>query len=204
MPRSRNLLVATVVTLGLIAAGPLAESDSAVLGSPLSDIPALIHCDRAPLTDGWKPLFAGADDVRSAEFVCSGGAVSASIALWRTQAPGREAVSEATRVVPREWRFITSSTRMATSADFDVEEILVGHEEFPQVIWTWYAVGDRPVASDIEAKLREAINAALFKRAPTAVFVIGAGAGTVEAARALLRAHIAAVWRAYLMSQSAA
>ena len=202
MPRSRTLFCYAVVAVAVIATGPLAELGSSAAGAPLSDIPDLLLCDRVPSTDGWKPVFAGADDARSAEFACQSGVVSVYIALWRTQAPGKEAVSEANRVVPHEWRFISASSRRATSLDFDVNEIVVGHEDAPMVIWTWYAIGGHPVASDFEAKVREALNAALFRRAPTAAFAVGARAATVEGARLLLRGHIAELWHAHLASQS--
>jgi EpsI family protein len=200
-PRSRHAAL-VVIALGLIALAPLSERRADSSATALSEFPSVANCSSVAYTTNWRPEFVGADETLTREYSCGSGIVSASSAIWKIQRPGKEAVNEGNQIIPDDWRFITKSARVATPSNFDATEFVVGLDSEPFVIWTWYAIGDRPAAGEFEAKAREAINAALFRRAPTAMFVVGARATTVEGARELLRQHAPAVWHAYLTSQS--
>ncbi len=199
-----NLMAFALAAIGLISLGPLSKTGLAPTDAKLSEMPHLLKCDAAVSSDRWRPEFRGADQTEYREFECQDGTIDVLAALWRTQSPGKEAVSELNHVVPKELRFVTTSSRAETPLGFHVRELIVRDNENPLVIWTWYAIGNRPVASDLEAKALETFNAALFRREPTAAFAVRASAATVSHARELLSEHIASIWSTYLMSRSKA
>jgi len=189
----------------LAGVGPIEDRNTGASGAPLARLQAPADCVASSAANDWKPQFDGPDDLQTGAFECAdNSAVDVFCALWRVQREGKEAVGEENRFIPAEWRFISTSSSVPTQSGFDATETVVNFEGSPLVIWTWYAIGAAPAADGLEAKAREVINAVLFKRAPTAAFVVGVRAATPEVARRVLREQADVLWQQYLRSQSVA
>jgi hypothetical protein len=149
----------------------------------------------------WQPTFTGYDEARNAAWSCDGRMIVVHTALWRTQGDGREAVSEAHRVVQAAWRFETTSAVVESSMGLPVTEYVVVHDGAPWVLWSWYAVGTTPTATDFMTKLHEAKNASVFALEPVARFAIGVQAESVDAARRVLQDSADGYWQQFSAAQ---
>jgi EpsI family protein len=104
----------------------------------------------------WEPIFAGADGAVLASYVRDGVRVDAYLAVYRSQGPGRELVSEQNRVlaaddrrVSERWVALAGVRRPAVVR----EQIAASPHGTHRIVWYWYAVGARLVADDLHAKL---------------------------------------------------
>jgi len=200
--RASAALVA-VVAVGLILIGPLSRSLPPREGGVLPVLHVAAGCEVAPDDGAWQPEYTGYDEAHIDDWLCGDARVVTHAAIWRTQAEGREAVSESNRLLPTSWRFATTTAERVGPAGLEVTEHVVAFEDRPWVVWSWYSVGTTPAATDLATKVREALNAVRLEHAPVARFAVGVEADSVDAARGILSEHAARVWQGFVAAQAA-
>ena len=194
----KRLIACGAVTIGmLVSASLLVESRPADALFVLVELLEVPNCEASDVAVDWAPRWAGSDHRYSAMFDCEGAPLQVEVGVWLAQVSGKEAVSEQNRLLPDRYRFVTTVERREWVDGYPVVEYDVNLDGESLVVWRWYVVGERRVASDFGVKALEAAYAVFDTPKPTAVIALGARAGTPEAARALLAESAPAVSRWY-------
>jgi EpsI family protein len=196
MTRRLTLWTTAVV---LLVAGRAAPTMWAPAPSPpwhWEGLPACVPAARS--ADQWQPRIVNADRYLDATYRCEGVVVSAHVADFFGQHPGKEAVGGANEVAHASRREPVPKRNEDSGIGFDVNAYRLTNSRGEDVtIWQWYVVDGQPVASDRRAKLAEAWHLLAFDPAPSSQFLL-AVIGPRAEAEPVLRQAASSLWTAYL------
>lgn len=198
-PIGSLISVATAATL-VLAVGPLAERAIA-----LSNVEEQLHLEASAamfpwtgphvLDIQWRPIFHGADAESLATYRLGYAQVTAYRAYYAVQRQNHEAVNELNRVFDdTEWNIRGGQTSISHY------EVLVGEDNpisvietrlqhrrdhTERLVWYWYQIAGRRVASPWQAKVEQVLGAFRGRR-DAVVVALSADATDVDEARKLL------------------
>jgi hypothetical protein len=204
VPAHRN--VSFLLMLGfcgiVITAGPLIDARHAggAREAPLPDPPLLSGCaPNAALSVPAWPDIRSADTRVQAVYRCGEAVVSVDIARFLEQWPGKEAVSATNRVVDRRLVSAARPTITRVADKFSVRAYHLDRGADAGLVWSWYAIGRRPAAGSLHAKLLEVGHAAIFSQPKTAILTVTAwGAPRGAPTERVLEDAARDVWAWYL------
>jgi exosortase A len=112
-----------------------------------------------PPRQAWEPSFDGADGAVLASYVRDDARVDVYLAVYRSQAQGRELIADHNRLFAADHRRLSArSVAVAGVPRLEVvrEQVASSPGGAGRVVWYWYAIGPRLVIDDLQAKLWQA------------------------------------------------
>jgi EpsI family protein len=168
-----------VLGLALVLAGPaFAKAIRDQPGVSIADLPfpelhSCIQPNQAIVEE--FPTFLGADYEKRARYACGDFRTSLYVASYSEQEQGKELVSWANRVWPRDWSRYVEQTRVSlqlADGHVDVQQIAVSHPRGSRLIWFWYQVGPSVSGNETHVKFLEALQLLTFDPVESSVVVI--------------------------------
>lgn len=161
--RQRYVLATVLIAAGLITLGPWLALRS---GGALPATPVVLT---APTPDGWtaiasplpewQPAFQGASAELHQAYSAPDNPVRLFLAYYRQQQQGAELINSLNSLYNSDrWRFIREGVQRVALADGERElmTLTVAAGDTQRLIWYWYRIDGRSIASPFEAKLWEA------------------------------------------------
>jgi exosortase A len=200
---TRALAVVCAAAVAL-AFGPIASRsagfashDAEGQGSALV-MPDIEGCERAGAWDGpWRPSLEQPDFVGTANFSCTGVAVNAFVAGYRTGGQGKEVVNETYHLVPEGWLGAETGRGAFEARSGEIVEVnelqLLG--SIDAVVWYWYDVHGRTAMTPFAVKLQQAYGLVTLRGAGSRVYIVETPLGSaLTAARERLANASRALW----------
>jgi EpsI family protein len=127
----------------------------------------------------WRPIFVGTQGEAFATYERDDSRVDVYVGVYAAQSDGRELINGKNRLLGDGFNTLEPHVSAKVGGSLgrlrsvDQVEGIDGHGR-KRLVWSWYAIGDRLVAGDVSAKLRQAIQG-----------IVGRDSGAVIAVSAL-------------------
>ncbi len=181
-PAFARFAVAVIATLVVAALAPGAQSAMQASGpaGPVAlttPAPAAGWSASEELLADWVPHYEGMDTLLHRTYRGAGKPVGLFLAWYGGREPGRELVTSTNMVVKQKdpkWRMPSETGRSVQlgSRDVSVREAVLRSDGQSFLVWRWYWIGGDHTANEYLAKLLEARDAILFRRAGEAGIVV--------------------------------
>jgi exosortase A len=191
-PSGRDVLVPCMTT-ALLVTGPLLYDHAATL-EPMRTpraLPRVAACSSPEEWAGsWRPEVQAADAVAAGSYRCPTGLVNAFIAGYSGNRQGAELVGDQNRVIDEEWRRYVHAGAYTLPRDaaepVALNEVRVDGGGRRHLIWYWYVVGDRAVATAAAVKLSQVLQVIATGRSDGALYWIETPYEGTDASRSRL------------------
>jgi len=159
--RGRPLVTSALVVLLLAASGAVyALRDGGTLAPVDVALPRGQEGWLLVATESdWLPVFVGANGQRTGAYVRGDVRVDVHIAVYLSDAQGRELIGERNLLVGRGLRTLAvQRVEPSGTAPLDAveERVAAGGDGSRRIVWSWYVVGDRAMTGGLAVKLRQA------------------------------------------------